>query len=151
MVEKLGELLPGFPGLEAHIRCFAHTINLTAKGVLRPFEPVKVKDAVAEGDELEAIAKDAEVEELRAELKDLEENGEQSADDLQGFVNVLDEMSEEERQEWQESVRPVRGALIKVCLIHKMGRHQSLMGTNQQIISHSGSYDNWLPPLNYCL
>ncbi|KAE9386604.1 hypothetical protein BT96DRAFT_747099, partial [Gymnopus androsaceus JB14] len=38
MVGKLSKLLPAFPGLAAHVRCFAHTINLTAKGVLCPFE-----------------------------------------------------------------------------------------------------------------
>lgn len=117
MIEKLGELLPGFPGLAAHVRCFAHTINLTAKGVLRPFEPKRVKGQVSDSNELEDIAKDAEIEELQAELKDLENNGEQTQDDLEGFVDVLNEMTEEEREEWNESVKPIRSALIKVRLI----------------------------------
>ncbi|KAE9384408.1 hypothetical protein BT96DRAFT_765972, partial [Gymnopus androsaceus JB14] len=38
MFEELVELLPNFPGKNAHVRCFSHTVNLTAKGVLRPFE-----------------------------------------------------------------------------------------------------------------
>lgn len=141
MVEKLGELIPWFPGLAGHVRCFAHTINLTAKGVLRPFEPKKVKEGVEEGDELEAIARDTEVEELQAELKDLEDNGDQSKDDLEGFVDVLKEMSEEERQEWHQSVKPVRGALIKVCLISKSGQYQSLMTTNRQNFRLWKSYE----------
>ncbi|KAJ3832491.1 hypothetical protein F5878DRAFT_646736, partial [Lentinula raphanica] len=41
MIDELEFLLPNFPGQKAHVRCFAHTVNLTAKGVLRPFEPVK--------------------------------------------------------------------------------------------------------------
>ncbi|KAJ3756100.1 hypothetical protein EV360DRAFT_28184, partial [Lentinula raphanica] len=38
MVEELEYLLPNFQGKLSHVRCFAHTVNLTAKGVLRPFE-----------------------------------------------------------------------------------------------------------------
>ncbi|KAJ3963861.1 hypothetical protein EV361DRAFT_982852, partial [Lentinula raphanica] len=38
MVDELAVLLPNFYGRESHVRCFAHTLNLTAKGVLRPFE-----------------------------------------------------------------------------------------------------------------
>ncbi|KAE9385641.1 hypothetical protein BT96DRAFT_742300, partial [Gymnopus androsaceus JB14] len=37
MFEELVKLLPDFCGLNAHVRCFAHTVNLTAKGVLHPF------------------------------------------------------------------------------------------------------------------
>ncbi|KAJ3816596.1 hypothetical protein F5880DRAFT_1455608, partial [Lentinula raphanica] len=38
MIDKLEILLPEFMGKLSHVRCFAHTVNLTAKGVLRPFE-----------------------------------------------------------------------------------------------------------------
>lgn len=131
MVGKLSELLPAFPGLAAHVRCFAHTINLTAKGVLRPFETKRIKNQVDEGSELEAISKDTEIEELQAELKDLEDNGEQAKDDLEGFVDVLNEMTEEERMEWNDGVKPIRGALIKVRMpLHTIGLYQFLAQTN---------------------
>ncbi|KAJ3754844.1 hypothetical protein EV360DRAFT_30283, partial [Lentinula raphanica] len=38
MVDELSSLLPNFSGKNSHVRCFAHTLNLTAKGVLWPFE-----------------------------------------------------------------------------------------------------------------
>ncbi|KAJ3753996.1 hypothetical protein F5878DRAFT_497517, partial [Lentinula raphanica] len=38
LMDELEEILPGFPGRKAHVRCFTHTVNLMAKGVLRPFE-----------------------------------------------------------------------------------------------------------------
>lgn len=118
MFEELAKILPTFAGLNAHVRCFAHTVNLTAKGVLRPFEPRKPKpgasDADIEAAELAGLADDAGLEELRAELRDLEENGAQERDDLEGFVEVLDEMTEEEREEWNEAVQPLRSALVKV-------------------------------------
>ena len=132
MVGKLADLLPAFPGLAAHVRCFAHTINLTAKGVLRPFEPKRINGQVGEGEELEEIAKETEIEELQAELKDLEENGEQTKDDLEGFVDVLKEMTEEERKEWNDGVKPIRGTLIKVHTVkfYNIGQNQFLMRAN---------------------
>ncbi|KAJ3742256.1 hypothetical protein F5878DRAFT_521767, partial [Lentinula raphanica] len=41
MIEELTSHLDSFLGKKMHVRCFAHTINLTAKGVLRPFEATK--------------------------------------------------------------------------------------------------------------
>ncbi|KAJ3751727.1 hypothetical protein EV361DRAFT_770309, partial [Lentinula raphanica] len=38
MVDELETLIPTFLGRKAHIRCFTHTVNLAAKGILRPFE-----------------------------------------------------------------------------------------------------------------
>ncbi|KAJ3758901.1 hypothetical protein EV360DRAFT_23885, partial [Lentinula raphanica] len=38
MVEELANHLHHFLGRKMHVRCFTHTVNLTAKGVLRPFE-----------------------------------------------------------------------------------------------------------------
>ncbi|KAE9403448.1 hypothetical protein BT96DRAFT_763049, partial [Gymnopus androsaceus JB14] len=43
MFEKLAEILPNLQGKDAQVRCFAHTINLATKGILHPFEPVKLK------------------------------------------------------------------------------------------------------------
>ncbi|KAE9384083.1 hypothetical protein BT96DRAFT_755232, partial [Gymnopus androsaceus JB14] len=53
------------------------------------------------------------LEELIVELKDIEENGEKERDDVEGFVEVLQEMSEEEREQWEKDVKPVRTALFK--------------------------------------
>ncbi|KAJ3965397.1 hypothetical protein EV361DRAFT_756593, partial [Lentinula raphanica] len=41
MVDELSSLLPNFSEKNSHVRCFAHTLNLTAKGVLWPFESTK--------------------------------------------------------------------------------------------------------------
>ncbi|KAF9059141.1 hypothetical protein BDP27DRAFT_1145882, partial [Rhodocollybia butyracea] len=38
MLEELAKILPNFGGLNTYVRCFSHTVNLTARGVLRPFE-----------------------------------------------------------------------------------------------------------------
>ncbi|KAJ3833743.1 hypothetical protein F5878DRAFT_546022 [Lentinula raphanica] len=91
-----------------HVRCFAHTINLTAKGVLRPFEAGKTQPS--EPDENESRE---DMDELASELRDLEENGAQERDDNEGFVDVLNEMSAGERATWQNEVTPVKSALYK--------------------------------------
>ena len=120
MFKELPKFLPKFAGTNTQVRCFAHTVNLTAKGVLRPFEPKKPKSDVSqsttdfEAAELAGGSNDLGLEELRAELRDLEENGDQGTDDLEGFVEVLNEMTEDEREEWNEAVQPLRSALVKV-------------------------------------
>ncbi|KAE9383908.1 hypothetical protein BT96DRAFT_771023, partial [Gymnopus androsaceus JB14] len=38
MFDELITKLPNFLGKNAHVCCFVHTVNLTAKGVLHPFE-----------------------------------------------------------------------------------------------------------------
>lgn len=117
MIDKLKALLPSFLGRRGHVRCMAHTVNLTAKSILRPFEPKKPKidedgnEVNGDGDGLEGGLG---MEELRAELQDLEENGLCEGDDVEGLVNVLDEMTDVEKEEWAEAVMPIRRALVKV-------------------------------------
>ncbi|KAJ3816807.1 hypothetical protein F5880DRAFT_1451257, partial [Lentinula raphanica] len=41
MLDELATHLDDFLGEKMHVRCIAHTINLTAKGVLQPFEATK--------------------------------------------------------------------------------------------------------------
>lgn len=104
MFPALVPKLPNFRGKKAHVRCFSHSVNLTAKGVLRPFEPVKSTEKAP--DNLQVG-----FDELNAELEKIEE----SEDDTEGFVEVLEEMSDKEREEWERNVKPVRTALFKVC------------------------------------
>ncbi|KAJ3713777.1 hypothetical protein C8R42DRAFT_592237, partial [Lentinula raphanica] len=121
MLDELEEQLVGFLGKRAHVRCFAHTVNLTAKGVLCPFEPVKRKAATNEENNEEAgehrtrtPEEQMGLDELYTELMNLEENGDVDRDNIEGFVEVLNEMSEEEREEWDRNVAPVKSTLYKV-------------------------------------
>ncbi|KAJ3720706.1 hypothetical protein C8R42DRAFT_582626, partial [Lentinula raphanica] len=117
MVNELEDLIPNFLGKKAHVRCFAHTANLTAKGILRPFEPRRgAANAESNGEERGNHANDDNLglEELNAELRDLEENGDENRDNEEGFVAVLEEMTEEEREKWVRAVEPVKSMLYKV-------------------------------------
>ncbi|KAE9392846.1 hypothetical protein BT96DRAFT_751726, partial [Gymnopus androsaceus JB14] len=51
MFKKLAEILPNFQGKDAQVCCFTHTINLAAKGIHRPFEPVKPKPGGSESNQ----------------------------------------------------------------------------------------------------
>lgn len=96
---------------QAHVRCFSHTVNLTAKGMLRPFKPTKPVNG-----QPPMSPDDIGLDELYMVLRDIKENGEKGADDVEGFVKVLNEMMEEEREQWKEDIEPVRMALFKVSL-----------------------------------
>lgn len=105
---------------------------MTAKGVLRPFEPKKLNTSGMSAAEIKAaeiagLVDGTGIDELRAELRNLEENGEQEKDDLEGFVEVLDEMSEDEREEWNEAVQPLRNALVKVCNSNSYNRSYDMV------------------------
>ena len=101
MFEELITMLPNFLGKQAHICCFSHTMNLTAKGVLHPFEPVKPK-ARTELMSQAQVSKDIGLEELYTELRDVKENGNKETDDVEEFVEVLQEMTEEEQEQWKQ-------------------------------------------------
>lgn len=77
-------------------------MNLTAKGMLLPFKPIKPKPKPTNEAELaaggHAPPDDIGLQELYAELKDTEENGDQEKNNVEGFVKVLDEMTVEERE-----------------------------------------------------
>lgn len=127
MFDELVKRLLNFKGKKAHVRCFSHTVNLTAKGVLRPFEPTK-PTAAESGDKSQPPVSLEGLDELMNELRDIEENGNQEGDDVDGFVEVLQEMTVEEREKWEEDVEPLKMALFKVSLdpapfYHVLPRH----------------------------
>ncbi|KAJ3745235.1 hypothetical protein EV360DRAFT_76516, partial [Lentinula raphanica] len=121
MLDELEYLMEGFSGRKAHVQCFTHTLNLTAKGVLQPFESIKPKKTTNTGEAdvpgEHAAPENIGLDELYAELKNIEEFGEQDKDNIEGFVAVLDEMTEEERERWQCEVEPVKSALYKTWKI----------------------------------
>ncbi|KAJ3964134.1 hypothetical protein EV361DRAFT_764843, partial [Lentinula raphanica] len=46
-------------------------------------------------------------------VRELEENGERETDNVNGFVEVLKELTAEERETWQADVAPIKSALFK--------------------------------------
>ena len=136
MIDELKRLLPNFMGRRGHVWCMAHTVNLSAKGILRPFELKNCKKDTdggsndsGDGDEdaeLLGLGDGVEIEELQAELHNIEEHGVQDKDDIDGFVDVLQEMTVIERKQWAKDVAPLRSALVKVSSLlftNRIGFH----------------------------
>ena len=127
----------GFRGRARRVRCFAHTLNLTAKATLRQFEKKKGnkkkrtddKNETPDFDELplleplDADDEDSdsdvddndlpELEEL-SEPIDEEKGEERAASDEKEIVNVFQTMTDEEQERWKAEVKPIRSALHKV-------------------------------------
>jgi hypothetical protein len=138
-MDTLEDLLSehGFRGRARRVRCFAHTLNLTAKATLRQFEKKKgTKKKRTDTDILETpdfddlpllepIDLDTESDDDWSEtdmpdLEDLPEmmddNGDEGkeARDEDEIVNVFETLTIEEQEQWKEQVKPLRSALHKV-------------------------------------
>lgn len=123
MIAELAELLKSFPGAANCSRCFTHILNLAAKSVLRQFDLPKGKaDAAASeaAKELARLSENLEVEELRSLLSEFENvdkdlgDDPSEDDDLEGWVDEMAELSDEEREEIDEGAVPVCMMLVKV-------------------------------------
>lgn len=118
MVDELAKTIPSFRGERSRTRCFAHIINLVAKALLRQFDlpQKKADDALDEAaEELHRLAADIESEEMVAQADDAED-----ADDEDGWEDMRQQMSPEEREELQKSVDPLRLVLVKVRQICRL-------------------------------
>jgi hypothetical protein len=125
-----------FRGRARRVRCFAHTLNLTAKATLRQFEKKGKKKQRTDNDNeipdfdelpllepiLHADNEDSDVddndlpelEELESETIEDEEEEERAARDEEEIVNVFETLTDEEQERWKAEVKPIRSALYKV-------------------------------------
>lgn len=114
MIEELMDLLPDFPGALNRTRCFAHIINLVAKSLLRQFDvPKKKADEALEQAEQDLLnlAEDIELEDAETRATELEVT---DGDDVEGWVDEVALLTEEEAAQLSESILPVRLVLVKV-------------------------------------
>lgn len=128
----LKRMCPHFRGHASRVRCFCHVINLVAKSFLKLFDPPAKKKNSTDSDDTASESDDAVFDEIDRALRDLESGldeedsvatAEQGAggealgvDNVDGLVDEVEEMSEEERTELRSKLRPLRLALGKVCL-----------------------------------
>lgn len=116
MVEELADLLDDFPGAANRTRCFTHILNLVAKSIIKQFDVPKTRANEVLNDaakELAALAVDLDVEEqiTRENLSD--DDDEDGDDNLDGWTDVREELSDEEREVLDKSLQPVRLVLVK--------------------------------------
>jgi hypothetical protein len=116
MIDALSELVVAFPGAANRTRCFTHILNLVVKVILRQFDVLKAKADEALDVATQALvdlAGDIDVEEAAMD----DAGDDEDSDREEGWFDPLYAMSQEEREDLDLSVRPVRLVLVKVSSI----------------------------------
>jgi hypothetical protein len=115
MVHHLAELLNNFPGPANQTRCFAHTLSISAKAVIKQFDVPKANTGEALDEAVSALI-DIELEdrvEQEAWVEDDDDEGEDQP--LNAWEDFREGLSDEQRRELDIGVQPVRSTLVKVC------------------------------------
>lgn len=112
MIDSLEDMLPAFDGERARVRCFAHIINLVAKSVLQLFEQPKGRKGSNAGGSA-AVA--AEVDDGGDEINEFGVED----DDVDGWRDERERMSEGENKELDASIQPIGKVLTKVSRVYK--------------------------------
>lgn len=123
MVDRLAELVDGFPGELNRGRCFDHIINLCAKSVLRAFEASKKDSAAALNDAeltLQGLLDGLDLDEgLDLAASDADEGD----DDADGWIDPLGLKTPQQRKDIEADIYPVKIALAKVGALSSITTH----------------------------
>ena len=127
MIKELADLLPNWPGAANQCRCFNHTINLVAKLFLKQFDVPKKQaytaldaaDALRECDNKELINLAEGLDEEEDEMVAGYADGTDIPDDIElenenEWIDELALMGDNEREELEQSMHPVKLVLVKV-------------------------------------
>ena len=117
MVAELAELLETFPGGANRTRCFTHILNLIARSMIRQFDlPKSQADAALDATDQELVDLAEELNGEEVDDRDLEVEDDTEDDDMEGWVDEYEQMTEEDREDLDESIRPVKLVLAKMSL-----------------------------------
>ena len=113
----MAKLLQTFPGAANRTRCFTHILNLVAKCIMKQFDTPKKKKGAEDNDndndnDIDAADLQVALDEIEDELED-----ERIDKDSIGEFNIRIELTEEEVEALEETVKPVRRVLTKVSLL----------------------------------
>ncbi|KAF8657111.1 hypothetical protein AX14_007931, partial [Amanita brunnescens Koide BX004] len=117
MIDELEIALPEYASQASHARCFLHTTNLVAKALIRTFDAKKKKrndGAASAPDELEKLCADSEHDEREMLAQTEGSNVEDGEDDVDGLIDITEEMDPRERVAHEERICPVRLVLAKL-------------------------------------
>jgi hypothetical protein len=109
------DALPNSFEKENRVRCFNHTLQLSAKALLAPFNPA-ISQKTTQGDEMPEEGDDDQLlpeDDTEDDEDDSEEDAEKN-DDEDDDINELDELSEDERVQVLENTMEVRETITKV-------------------------------------
>lgn len=108
MIRHLGETLNEFPGSANQTWCFAHTVNLITKSILKPFDTQKTKNIQAFNDMADTLARSDKAEDVEQAIGDNEEKEDKDKD-------IGDEPDPDMDNEANMGLEPIRTMLLKVC------------------------------------
>lgn len=113
MVAELAKILPRFSEV-GHTRCFLHIVNLVAKSIIKQFDVPKAENGTEMDRAAQALASLAEG--LDIEEEGAQDDSDEIADDrpLDGWIDFRSGLTDEEREQIDLSVQPVRATLTKV-------------------------------------
>ena len=117
IIVKLSKLLPDFPGAANWSQCFTHVLNLVVKSILHQFDVPKAQENEAMDEaakELAELAAGLELKELLSQASATAE-GSEADDNVDGWIDEHDQMTEDEINNLMEDVKSVRVMLVKVC------------------------------------
>jgi hypothetical protein len=122
MIDRLAGRLVDFPGAPNRTRCFTHILNLVVKSIMHQFDLPKKKWHEKESkthDDLMSLAGDFEYEELQTQFelegpKDGQDDEAAVEDNYEGWVDEREHLREEDLEELEEVVQPIRFLLTKV-------------------------------------
>ena len=125
MIAELANLIDDFPGPANQTRCFLHILNLVVKSIIRQFDVPKSKKSSDSDDDNDEATLDEATKELLKLAGDIDLEEEITAragnegdatddDDVEGWIDEHEGMTEDELIELAESIQPVRLLLTKV-------------------------------------
>jgi len=106
MIKCIGRSLEKFPGPANQTRCFAHTVNLIAKSILKPFDTRKAENTQAFEDALAEIHEQAKGDDEKEGGEDEEEEEEEEEEE--------GEDDDDDDNELAARLEPIRSMLLKV-------------------------------------
>jgi hypothetical protein len=121
MIQYLSEALTKFSELTNQTRCFAHTINLIVKSILKPFELQKDKEIQEFNDVIQNLAdvlEDGDIEEEDREDDEDNDNNNDNKDneDNEDNKDNKDNKDNDDKAEYDMSLSPIKLMLLKVSL-----------------------------------
>jgi hypothetical protein len=117
MVAHLSEVLDSFPGATNQTHCFAHTLSISAKAILKQYDIPKGKpnkDLDVAAQVFAELTEELNIEEKLAWESQEVEDDEEEDQPLDSWVDFCDGLMEEEVGELDMSIQPVRLILSKV-------------------------------------
>jgi hypothetical protein len=109
MIEELANLLDDFPGPANQTRCFTHVLNLVVKSIIRQFDSPKSKNDKHLNEATNEMLSFADNIEFEEEAGD-----DCESDNVEGWIDERELMTEEELEKLDESCEPLRLLLTKV-------------------------------------